>query len=298
MPLDEVVDMWEGGRHAAGEWRISGRDLQRVDPDRAKRDAGETRHLFGEDAWVTAIPTVAHDDDDRAAPHAAHAPRVVERAQAFSEACSAAPVGNLCCGAGQRAIRVALERRLQEAGSIVWSDGSCVGYARDADPDAFEANFRRDVDYCSGAFLMLKRALFRDLGGFDENIFLFYEDDDLCRRIADAGRALVHVHGAVALHGRGASSAPEPGRVRRSRWHQAWSRSYVSRKYGLPDPTGAMLAKNGVKALLAALAFRRSGIERYGGSVAGAWAARRGRSALAREGLEEEPAARPDGASW
>ncbi len=77
--------------------------------------------------------------------------------------------------------------------------------------------------------------------------------------------------------------------MRRSRWHQAWSRAYVSRKYGLPDPTGAMLAKNGIKALLAALALRRSGWERYGGSVAGAWAARKGRSALAQEGLTETP---------
>jgi N-acetylglucosaminyl-diphospho-decaprenol L-rhamnosyltransferase len=152
--------------------------------------------------------------------------------------------------------------------------------------------------FLSGACLMVRRELFLSLGGFDPEIFLFYEDDDLCRRIADAGKALVHVHGAVALHGRGASSAPERGRVRRSRWHQAWSRSYVSRKYGLPDPTAAMLAKNGVKALLAVLSLRRSGLERYGGSVAGAWAARQGRSALAQEGLAEEPALRPEAGAW
>ena len=139
--------------------------------------------------------------------------------------------------------------------------------------------------FLSGACLMIERALFLELGGFDENIFLFYEDDDLCRRVADAGRALVHVHGAVALHGRGRSSAPSPGRVFRTRWHQAWSRAYVSRKYGLPDPSPAMLATNAPKAALAALAFRRERLERYGGSAAGALAALRGRKALAREGL-------------
>ncbi|TFZ60473.1 glycosyltransferase family 2 protein [Methylorubrum sp. Q1] len=151
---------------------------------------------------------------------------------------------------------------------------------------------RRDLpegDACapflSGACLMIERAFFLDLGGFDENIFLFYEDDDLCRRVADAGRALIHVHGAVALHGRGRSSAPAPGRVFRTRWHQAWSRAYVSRKYGLPDPSPGMLATNAPKAALSALAFRRSGLERYGGSAAGALAALRGQSALAREGL-------------
>ncbi len=151
---------------------------------------------------------------------------------------------------------------------------------------------RRDLpagDVCapflSGACLMVERALFLALGGFDEAIFLFYEDDDLCRRVADAGRALIHVHGAVALHGRGRSSAPERGRVFRSRWHQAWSRAYVSRKYGLPDPSLATMMVNLPKAALAALALRRAGFERYGGSVAGAWAAWRGRGALAREGL-------------
>ena len=139
--------------------------------------------------------------------------------------------------------------------------------------------------FLSGACLMAERTRFLDLGGFDPNIFLFYEDDDLCRRVADAGRALIHVHGAVALHGRGRSSAPERGRVFRTRWHQAWSRAYVSRKYGLPDPSPTMLAVNAPKALLSALVGRRSGVERYGGSTAGALAALRGRGALAREGL-------------
>ena len=139
--------------------------------------------------------------------------------------------------------------------------------------------------FLSGACLMVKRALFLDLGGFDENIFLFYEDDDLCRRMAETGRALIHVHCAQALHGRGRSSAPEPGRAFRTRWHQAWSRAYVSRKYGLPDPSLTALLTNLPKAALSALVLRRAGWERYGGSAAGALAFLRGRDALTREGL-------------
>ena len=139
--------------------------------------------------------------------------------------------------------------------------------------------------FLSGACLMVERGFFLDLGGFDPNIFLFYEDDDLCRRVAEAGRALVHVHAAVALHGRGRSSASAPGRVFRTRWHQAWSRAYVSRKYGLPNPSPAMLALNASKAALAGMTLRRPLVERYAGSAAGALAALRGRTALAREGL-------------
>ncbi|WP_132253189.1 glycosyltransferase [Methylobacterium segetis] len=139
--------------------------------------------------------------------------------------------------------------------------------------------------FLSGACLMAEREFFLGLGGFDENIFLFYEDDDLCRRVADTGRALVHVDAAVASHGRGRSSAPEPGRVFRTRWHQSWSRAYVSRKYGLPDPSPRTVAVNGAKLALSRIALRRASCERYAGSAAGALAAMRGETALAKEGL-------------
>lgn len=142
--------------------------------------------------------------------------------------------------------------------------------------------------FLSGACLLVRRELFLALGGFDPEIFLFYEDDDLCRRVADAGHALVHVHEAVARHARGASSAPKPGRAFKARWHQAWSRAYVARKYGLPNPAPGMVLLNAGKAALAALTLRRSLVERYAGSAAGALAFLLGRTALGQEGLSRE----------
>jgi GT2 family glycosyltransferase len=139
--------------------------------------------------------------------------------------------------------------------------------------------------FFSGACFLIRRDLFLRLGGFDENIFLFYEDDDLCRRVADSGSALIYVPQAVVRHGRGRSSEPKPGRIYTSRWHQAWSRAYVSRKYGLPNPAPGMFLINALKTLAASLTFRRSLIERYGGSAAGAWAFLRGEKALRHEGL-------------
>jgi GT2 family glycosyltransferase len=134
--------------------------------------------------------------------------------------------------------------------------------------------------FFSGACFLIRRDVFLKLGGFDENIFLFYEDDDLCRRIADAGSALVYVPQAIVRHGRGRSSEPKRGRIYTSRWHQAWSRAYVSRKYALPNPAPGMFAVNAFKALGACLTFQRKLVERYGGSAAGAWAAMMGRKAF------------------
>ncbi|MBA1156755.1 glycosyltransferase family 2 protein [Microvirga mediterraneensis] len=134
--------------------------------------------------------------------------------------------------------------------------------------------------FFSGACFLIRREAFLRLGGFDENIFLFYEDDDLCRRVADSGSALIYVPQAVVRHGRGRSSGDKPGRVFTSRWHQAWSRAYVSRKYGLPNPAPGMFAINALKTLGASLTFQRKLVERYGGSASGAWAAMRGRKAF------------------
>ncbi|MBV9756312.1 MAG: glycosyltransferase, partial [Alphaproteobacteria bacterium] len=90
---------------------------------------------------------------------------------------------------------------LQEAGSIVWRDGWTTGYLRDASPLAPEANFVRDVDYCSAAFLLAGTALVRDLGGFDEAFAPgYYEDADLCLRLWDAGHRVVYDPAVVVHH--------------------------------------------------------------------------------------------------
>ncbi len=86
-----------------------------------------------------------------------------------------------------------LDGSLQEAGSIIWQDGSTSGYGRGTDPMDPSYQFQRDVDYCSGAFLMVRRAVFDQLGGFDP-LFApaYYEDTDLCVRIWEAGLRVVY----------------------------------------------------------------------------------------------------------
>jgi GT2 family glycosyltransferase len=135
------------------------------------------------------------------------------------------------------------------------------------------------VPMVQGSCFLMRRDLFLEMGGFDENIFLFYEDDDLCRRLNDAGRAIFYVHAATVSHELGGSSQPRPGLIYLSRFHQAWSKAYVARKYGMPSPALSMMLVNGFKYLGAFLSGKAPRKERYGGSFMGALAGWRGRSA-------------------
>ena len=90
---------------------------------------------------------------------------------------------------------------LQEAGSIVWRDGSTMGYLRDQRPDTPSANFVRDVDFCSGAFLMARTDLVRRLGGLNEAFApAYYEEVDLCLAIQAAGMRVVYDPDVAMTH--------------------------------------------------------------------------------------------------
>jgi len=57
------------------------------------------------------------------------------------------------------------------------------------------------VEQPAGAFLMIRRTVWQELGGFDEGFFpLWFEDVDFCRRVAGHGYELLYVPEAVAKH--------------------------------------------------------------------------------------------------
>lgn len=64
-----------------------------------------------------------------------------------------------------------------------------------------------DVETLSGAFLMIRKEVFEDIGGFDEMYFMYAEDRDLCYRVAKAGyRVVIDKRASVIHHGGGSTS--------------------------------------------------------------------------------------------
>lgn len=96
--------------------------------------------------------------------------------------------------------------RLQEAGGIVWADASGCNVGRDGDPSDAAYATVREVDYASGASLLLRTDAFRRLGGFDERYApAYYEDTDLAFRLREEGLRTYFQPASVVVHQEGLS---------------------------------------------------------------------------------------------
>jgi N-acetylglucosaminyl-diphospho-decaprenol L-rhamnosyltransferase len=102
---------------------------------------------------------------------------------------------------------------------------------------SFDHLSSRDVDQPPGAAFLVRRALWEELGGFDPELWLFFNDVDLCRRLHERGHRIAYVAEVAILHHEGQSTSqfPAMGAI----WHRN-RLSYYRKTFGW---RGALVAR-------------------------------------------------------
>ncbi len=102
------------------------------------------------------------------------------------------------------------------------------------------ASYRRErgvptegvVGWLSGACLLLRREAFDAVGGFDEGYFMYFEDTDLCERLAKTGWEVVYAPSSTVTHHGGHATSRNLDAM--SKAHHASAYRYLSRRYAGP----------------------------------------------------------------
>jgi GT2 family glycosyltransferase/glycosyltransferase involved in cell wall biosynthesis len=122
----------------------------------------------------------------------------------------------LCCFADHADCGIAGSKlvypdgRLQEAGALVFADGSCWTTGRFEPRQAAAFRWRREVDYVSGASLLIRREVFRQVGGFDARYApAYYEDADLAFAVRRLGLRTYYEPASTVIHCEGISAGTD-----------------------------------------------------------------------------------------
>jgi N-acetylglucosaminyl-diphospho-decaprenol L-rhamnosyltransferase len=91
-----------------------------------------------------------------------------------------------------------------------------------------------EVPVLAGSAIFVRKVDFEAVGGFDPQIFLYYEDDDLSLRLRRQRGPLFFISSAEVIHTGGASSARSVDIAKIKGFHLGRSRVYCSVKHKTP----------------------------------------------------------------
>lgn len=125
---------------------------------------------------------------------------------------------------------VSPDARLQDAGGIVRRDGSAANLGTGGNPADPAWNYTRHADYLSGAALMVSRAAWNRVGGFDPAFRpAYYEDTDLAFRLREAGFATLYAPKSLVVHLGGASHGTDEAGTEGKRFQRLHAETFRSR---------------------------------------------------------------------
>lgn len=97
---------------------------------------------------------------------------------------------------------------------------------------ASESVVPHEIDWAAGMFLLFPASTFREIGGFDEGYFLYYEDVDICSRLWQSGRHVILHPGVTVIH---AAQRASRRKLRYMKWHlSSMLRYFVKHAWRLP----------------------------------------------------------------
>ncbi|HQT92385.1 MAG TPA: glycosyltransferase, partial [Candidatus Kryptobacter bacterium] len=141
--------------------------------------------------------------------------------------------------------------RLQEAGGITFSDANGWNYGRGMNPNHPKFTFVREVDYISGASLMVRKSLWEKIGGLDRRYApAYYEDADLCFAIRKLGYKVYYEPRSSLVHFERATSGTNLQQgfkkyqlINRPKFAEKWEKELASQRRN--DPRNVEVASSG-----------------------------------------------------